>query len=171
MRMLAEWGGGFAEADMEAEGADVEIGSAAKQGQKTNRDIAHSTTMLRAFFNGKEEHIPCFREMDSREWAVAFSRMDSTNALTCEHVLRLLCGVHQPGLAEFIVFTIVPFLMMGNDQRGLMDLLTTAVEKAGVRSMEMKKVRGLLQLYRGLEVGVLGAMAQLTIVKSITTPR
>lgn len=168
MRMLTEWDGGFEKADMGVEVVDVRIGSGAKQRQETHKDIERATVLLRGFFGGVEECVPCFCEMDSRDWAVAFSRMGATNALTCGRVLKLLCGVHQPGLAEFVLFTVVPFLITGDDQGELMELLSVAVEKAEVCNMEMEKVKGLLQLYRDLEIGVLGAVAQLTIVKGIT---
>lgn len=122
-----------------------------------------------------EEEYLSFPSLNVAEWSMVFSGLEEDCDITVRGLKRLLLGVNQSSLSLVVLQSVFPLLIAddsGSEETLVFtDLVTTAVSRAELHKLPVAHIRSLLDLYRGMDAGVLGALAQLKVVTHIGNGR
>lgn len=164
------------EVEIEMEGVVSEaIDKAVRKGRRVE-EVRRLSRALSRYFQcesdeGREGELEMFPMLSVAEWSLLFSGLEEGCNVSVEGVKRLLLEVNQASLSMVVLQSVFPMLVAdgsnSDEIEEYTDLVTTAVSRAELHKLPVGQVRSLLDLYRGMDAGVLGALAQLKVVTSI----
>lgn len=123
------------------------------------------------FESDKAASLIRFPQLSVEEWSLVFSMLDCDCEISPAALTALLLRVDQPSISRVVLQAVFP-LVIGKshtqyDAKVCTDLLAIAASRAELDKLQVAEVRALLDLYRGIDAGTLGALTQLEIAANL----